>query len=64
MSSTNQRPIQTTSVLKYTPVEEIQQIRDRVKATFDSGRLQPLQYRKEQLLRLAHLIEYNYPRFE
>ncbi|KAG8915786.1 hypothetical protein FRC01_003509, partial [Tulasnella sp. 417] len=64
MSSTNQRPIQASSVLKYTPVEEIQQIRDRVKATFASGRLRPLQYRKEQLLRLAHLIEDNYTRFE
>ncbi|KAG8948200.1 hypothetical protein FRC00_008748, partial [Tulasnella sp. 408] len=64
MSSTNQRPIQTPSVLKYTPVDEIQQIRDHVKATFDSGRLRPLQYREEQLLRLAHLIEDNYARFE
>ncbi|KAG9036113.1 hypothetical protein FS837_001757 [Tulasnella sp. UAMH 9824] len=64
MSSTNQRPVQAASVLKYTPVEEIPHIRDHVKATFDSGRLRPLQYRKEQLLRLAHLIEDNYTRFE
>ncbi|KAG8948195.1 hypothetical protein FRC00_008752, partial [Tulasnella sp. 408] len=64
MSSTNQRPIQTPSALKYTPVEEIRQIRDHVKATFDAGRLRQLQYRKEQLLRLAHLIEDNYTHFE
>ncbi|KAG8945083.1 hypothetical protein FRC04_001244 [Tulasnella sp. 424] len=64
MSSTNQLPIQTASVLKYTPVDEIKQIREDVRATFDSGRLRPLQYRKEQLLRLVHLFEDNYSRFE
>ncbi|KAG8920443.1 hypothetical protein FRC01_000747 [Tulasnella sp. 417] len=54
----------TASVLQYTPIDEIPKIREHLKATYNSGRLLPLEYRKQQLLRLIHLVEGNYARFE
>ncbi|KIO24517.1 hypothetical protein M407DRAFT_26122 [Tulasnella calospora MUT 4182] len=54
----------TTSILQYTPIDEIPKIREHLKATYNSGRLRPLEYRKQQLLRLIHLVEDNYARFE
>ncbi|KAG8947663.1 hypothetical protein FRC04_010597 [Tulasnella sp. 424] len=54
----------TGSVLQYTPLDEIPKIREHLKATFNSGRLRPLDYRKQQLLRLVHLLDSNAARFE
>ncbi|KAG8892014.1 hypothetical protein FRC00_012804, partial [Tulasnella sp. 408] len=54
----------TTSVLQYTSIDEIPKIREHLKATYNSGRLRPLEYRKQQLLRLVHLIEDNHALFE
>ncbi|KAG8920442.1 hypothetical protein FRC01_000746 [Tulasnella sp. 417] len=60
MSSSNR----TASVLQYTSIDEIPKIREHLKATYNSGRLLPLEYRKQQLLRLVHLVEDNHARFE
>ncbi|KAG9045869.1 hypothetical protein FS837_005537 [Tulasnella sp. UAMH 9824] len=59
MSSSNR----TTSVLQYTSIDEIPKIREHLKATYNSGRLRPLEYRKQQLLRLVHLLEDNHAVF-
>ncbi|KAG9045868.1 hypothetical protein FS837_005536 [Tulasnella sp. UAMH 9824] len=54
----------TTPVLQYTPLNDIPMIREHLKATFSSGRLCSVRYRRQQLLRLVHLIEDNSARFE
>ncbi|KAG8947661.1 hypothetical protein FRC04_010595 [Tulasnella sp. 424] len=54
----------TSSVLQHTSLDEFPKIWEHLKATFNSGRLRPLDYRKQQLLRLVHLIEDNAHRFE
>ncbi|KIO24519.1 hypothetical protein M407DRAFT_76884 [Tulasnella calospora MUT 4182] len=53
----------STPVLQYTPLNDIPKIREHLKATFSSGRLRPLDYRRQQLLRLVHLVEDNSARF-
>ncbi|KAG8896481.1 hypothetical protein FRC00_005887, partial [Tulasnella sp. 408] len=54
----------TTPVLQYTPLNDIPKIREHLKATFSSGRLRSVRYRRQQLLGLVHLIEDNSARFE
>ncbi|KAH6903436.1 aldehyde dehydrogenase [Coprinopsis sp. MPI-PUGE-AT-0042] len=64
--------------LVYTPIDEIpivmsllfvvdpnyNQIRDELRAGFNSGKLNSLEYRKYQLLQLGHLVEENAALFE
>ncbi|KAL1743347.1 Aldehyde/histidinol dehydrogenase [Schizophyllum fasciatum] len=45
--------------LKYTEIDEIPKIHARLRATFESGKTQPLAYRRHQLLQLARLIQDN-----
>ncbi|KAL1725747.1 Aldehyde/histidinol dehydrogenase [Schizophyllum commune] len=45
--------------LKYTDIDEIPKIHARLRATFESGKTQPLEYRRHQLLQLARLIQDN-----
>ncbi|KAG8899350.1 hypothetical protein FRB99_006771, partial [Tulasnella sp. 403] len=54
----------TASPLKYTDVEEIPRIRERLRAGFKSGKLRPIEYRKNQILQLAYLMKENFSRFE
>lgn len=53
-----------STTLKYTPLEEIDQIHSRLVKTFRSGVTRPLEYRRRQLLQLARLIQDNTPALE
>ncbi|KAF8531044.1 NAD-aldehyde dehydrogenase [Gautieria morchelliformis] len=50
--------------LVYTPVHDIPQIREHLRASFRRGRTDSVAYRKEQLLQLAYLFQDNVPRFQ
>ncbi|KDQ07571.1 hypothetical protein BOTBODRAFT_38656, partial [Botryobasidium botryosum FD-172 SS1] len=52
-----------TSKLAYTPAEDIPQIVDAVRDGWNSGKLRPIAYRKEQLLHLGYMIQDNTERF-
>ncbi|KAG9021968.1 hypothetical protein FS837_006833, partial [Tulasnella sp. UAMH 9824] len=50
--------------LAYTPIDDIPKIRERLQAGFNSGKLRSIEYRKNQLLQLAYLVQENSKRFE
>jgi aldehyde dehydrogenase (NAD+)/aldehyde dehydrogenase (NAD(P)+) len=50
--------------LTYTPIEEIEKIRNDLKASVQSGKLRSIAYRKTQLLQLAYLVHDNVQRFQ
>ncbi|KAG8903586.1 hypothetical protein FRC01_009144, partial [Tulasnella sp. 417] len=50
--------------LAYTPIDDIPRIRERLKASFNSGKLRSIEYRKNQLLQLAYLVNENSKRIE
>ncbi|KAF8585282.1 aldehyde dehydrogenase [Ramaria rubella] len=50
--------------LTYTPVDEIPQIREHLRASFRTGRAASIDYRKKQLLQLAYLFQDNIERFQ
>ncbi|KAF8581488.1 aldehyde dehydrogenase [Ramaria rubella] len=52
-----------SSSLVYTPVGEIEQIRDTLRASFRAGKTKSIAFRKEQLLQLAYLFQDNIERF-
>ncbi|THH11294.1 hypothetical protein EW146_g8099 [Bondarzewia mesenterica] len=47
------------SQLKYTPLEEIVKIHEKVKATFASGVTRPIAWRRQQLYQLGKLLQEN-----
>lgn len=51
------------TALAFTPVDDIPQIREQLQATFDSGKSRSIQYRREQLLGLAHMMKDNSQQF-
>ncbi|KJA17586.1 hypothetical protein HYPSUDRAFT_192078 [Hypholoma sublateritium FD-334 SS-4] len=51
-------------ILAYTPIEEIEGIRNELRAGFASGKLTPIAYRKYQLLQLVYMLKDNMERFE
>ncbi|CAA7261174.1 unnamed protein product [Cyclocybe aegerita] len=53
-----------SEVLKFTPIDEIEKIRDELRAGFASGKLRDIAYRKYQLVRLMYLVKDNSVRFE
>ncbi|TFY56827.1 hypothetical protein EVJ58_g7401 [Rhodofomes roseus] len=52
------------SKLEYTPVEEIPKIHADLYRGFRTGKTKSIEYRKDQLLRLAYLLQDNKKRFE
>jgi aldehyde dehydrogenase (NAD+)/aldehyde dehydrogenase (NAD(P)+) len=55
----------TTMVqLAYTPIDEIEKIRNDLKASFQNGKLKSIAFRKTQLLQLAYLMHDNVQRFQ
>ncbi|KAF9521871.1 aldehyde dehydrogenase [Crepidotus variabilis] len=53
-----------TQDLQYTPVEDIEQIRNDLKAGFASGKMRDVEYRKYQLTQLMYAIKDNFEAFE
>jgi len=53
-----------SAALKYTSLEEIDEVHARLVKTFKSGVTRPLEYRRRQLLQLARLIQDNKLAFE
>ncbi|KAG8924755.1 hypothetical protein FRC02_010209 [Tulasnella sp. 418] len=45
--------------MEYTPLSSIPKIRDELKRTFASGKTRSLEYRKQQLAQLAHMLKEN-----
>ncbi|KAG8881408.1 hypothetical protein FRB97_009603 [Tulasnella sp. 331] len=67
MGTTHQSsPVVSTKAaksLKYTPLQDIPEIRNTLRTTFKSGKTLDLAYRKTQLLQLAYLLKENEARF-
>ncbi|KAF8196110.1 NAD-aldehyde dehydrogenase [Pholiota molesta] len=52
------------ATLEYTPIDQIEGIRDELRAGFASGKLQAISYRKYQLIQLIYMLKDNMARFE
>ncbi|KAF9471948.1 NAD-aldehyde dehydrogenase [Pholiota conissans] len=53
-----------STTLQYTPIEQIEGIRNELRAGFASGKLQSIPYRKYQITQLIYLVKDNMTRFE
>ncbi len=54
----------TEADLKYTPVQDLQNIVELLWKSFDSGITKPIQYRKAQLAQLLKMMKENQSAFE
>ncbi|KAG0693731.1 Aldehyde/histidinol dehydrogenase [Suillus ampliporus] len=54
----------TAPELKFTTLEEIDEVYSTLNKTFRSGKTKPIEFRKVQLLQLAYLLQDNYDRFK
>ncbi|PPQ70793.1 hypothetical protein CVT24_001074 [Panaeolus cyanescens] len=52
------------TTLKYTPIEEIEGIRNELRAGFASEKMKPVAYRKYQLQKLMYMVKDNMNKFE
>ncbi|KAF9051962.1 NAD-aldehyde dehydrogenase [Panaeolus papilionaceus] len=52
------------TTLQYTPVEEIEGIRNELRAGFASEKMKPIAYRKYQLQKLMYMVKDNMSKFE
>ncbi|KAF8579074.1 aldehyde dehydrogenase [Ramaria rubella] len=50
--------------LRYTPMDEIVQIREHLRSSFNAGVAKPISFRKEQLLQLAYMLQDNTELFQ
>jgi aldehyde dehydrogenase (NAD+) len=62
--SDNRKSELSIPVFTATPVDDISAVRGRVKDAFKTGRTKDIQFRKQQLLSLAHLIKDNIALFQ
>ncbi|OCH96643.1 aldehyde dehydrogenase [Obba rivulosa] len=54
----------TVVQLQFTALDEISKVHERLRKTFESGITRPLQYRRTQLLQIAHFIQDNWKAIE
>ncbi|KAG8899310.1 hypothetical protein FRB99_006810 [Tulasnella sp. 403] len=54
----------STTTTKFTPISEIPGIVDRARQAFLSGRLDDLEFRKDQIARLCHMVQDNADRID